>query len=190
MKAPALGEILQAFYGSWRLARFDPQGLSYLGKTGDDFRKSFFAAVIVLPVWLVLLHLHVRELEITAGWPTILAIQLPAYIISWTLYPVIMDGLCRQMDRDAHYFHYITAFNWIRVLQTLVFAAATLVGLLLPGNLSVGLTFIVLLAVLVYHGFVARQALQVGRGTAAALVFLDFFLGLVITVWADSALLN
>lgn len=190
MKPPALGEILQALYGSWRLARFDPQGLSYLGTTATDFRKSFFAAVIILPVWLILLQLHVQELQITAGWPAILSIQLPAYVISWTLYPVIMDSLCRQLDRDAHYYHYITAFNWIRVLQTLVFAAATFVGLLLPGNLSVGLTFVVLLAVLVYHGFVARQALQVGWGTAAALVFLDFFLGLVITVWADSALLN
>ncbi|MFC4350605.1 hypothetical protein ACFOW6_03500 [Fodinicurvata halophila] len=190
MKVPAPGEILQALYASWRLARLDPQGLSFLGATAEDFRKSFFAAVIVLPAWLFLLALHLRELEVTAGWPAILAIQLPAYVISWTLYPVILDGFCRAMDRDAHYFRYIVAFNWIKVIQTLAFTLATLIGFLLPPAAAGGLTFAVLLLVLVYHGYVAKTALEIGVGTTAALVFLDLLLGLVITTLADSALLG
>ena len=48
-------EVVAALYGAYRLARFDPSGLALFDATIAGFSRSFFAAVLVAPVYLVLL---------------------------------------------------------------------------------------------------------------------------------------
>jgi len=61
MAIPA--DIAKALHGAWRLARFDRAGLAFFGHDEAAFIRSFGAAVIIYPAFLVLLALRLSDTE-------------------------------------------------------------------------------------------------------------------------------
>ncbi len=183
-----MNEILRALYGAYRLARFDAGGLTYFDATPGGFWRSFFAAIIVLPLYLLLLAVRLQS-GLPEGTPArFLAIELIAYVIGWVIYPLVMATVTRVIDRKRHYIRYVVAYNWASVWQNVLYLPVAILSVtgLLAGSVANFIALAALAAVLVYAWFVARTALALPGLHAVPLVALDIVLGLLLNGFADS----
>lgn len=183
-------EVVTALYGAYRLARFDPSGLDFFDATIAGFWRSFFAAVLVAPVYLLLLLIRYAQLAEQISPFRFFAIEVIAYVIAWVAFPLIMASLARTLGRDAFFIRYIVAYNWGAVLQNALYLPIAMLatGGLLAGPSANALGFLALSLILVYVWFITRTALEVAGGIAAAIVGLDFLLSIFINGYAEGML--
>ena len=180
-------QIAAALYGAWRLLRMDRNGLSYFEQTPEGFYRSFYAALLVAPGYLILVLIHLADLETQAGGLRIITVEIIAYVISWTAYPLIMFRIADAIGRSSGYITFVVAFNWSKMIHMLIFlpiAAISFTGLL-PEALSLLLSFAATIGILVYQWFITRTALDIGGGAATGLVVLDVIIGIVIKFISD-----
>lgn len=176
-------EAVSALYGAFRLARFDRSGLAYFDASVDGFWKSFAAAVIVAPLYLVMALLRPDE---TGGD---LLVDALAYTVNWFAFPVAMLSLVQVLDKQRYYIRHIVAYNWAGVLQNAIYLP---LGILLQQNIlpiqpGALLSLMVLAWTLIYSGFVTQVALEVPVHVAAGLVVVDLLLSLVVNGLAAAA---
>lgn len=186
-----LGEAVRSLYGAWRLAHMDETGVEHFNATPTGFWRSFWAAGLVLPLYLLLLAVrlatgHTGEAET----PRFLAVELLAYAHGWLLFPVVMLTVARVFGRQAFYIRYIVAYNWAGALQNGIYIPLLILGVsgLVPPQVVTALGLGLLSILMAYTWFVTRVALVVPAGTAAAITALDFTLGVIVTVSANSLL--
>ena len=180
-------EVVASLYGAYRLARFDAGGLRFLNDSTEGFWRSFFAAVLVLPFYLVLLVVrHATAMEHVAG-VRFYAIEMIAYVIAWVAFPLIMASFARILDRDRFYVRFIVAYNWAAVLQNGVYLPITILTAagLFADPLANTLGLAALGVIVVYVWFVTRTALEIEAGKAAGIVGLDFLLSILINAVAE-----
>ncbi|MGQ9365582.1 hypothetical protein [Azospirillum sp. ST 5-10] len=183
-------DIAYSVVGAFRLARFDATGHECFDRSPEGAAKSFYAALLVLPAYAVLLVLRLWEEMQTAPTLQFVAVEAVAYVISWTAFPVAMISVSAMLDRADRYPGFVCAYNWSSVVQMSVYLPAVLLAesALLPPGIAEGLVFGVMMAMLTYQWFVMRTALDIAGATAAALVLLDLFLSALITDYADGLL--
>ncbi|MGE0719821.1 MAG: hypothetical protein AB7P02_30535 [Alphaproteobacteria bacterium] len=188
MAAPGTAEIAYALDGAWRLACRDPAGLGRFAGTAQSFWRSFWAAVLAAPLFVLLLALRDLPDEPRGGMGVLLAAEGIAYVANWAAFPLAMVYVARLLRRERRYFLTIEAYNWSAVIQVALFAAATAIAALdfLPEALSQGIAFGITLLVLVYEWFVIRVGLAVGGWTAAGVVVLDLAIGVFLNGMAQS----
>ena len=187
---PGLNEILRALYGAYRLARFDAGGLTFFDATVGGFWRSFFAAVIVAPLYVTMLGVRFTSQAIEATPARFLAIEMISYVIGWVAYPLVMTTVVRAIDRERHYLRYMVAYNWAGVWQSLLYLPLVILtyGGAVPERAVAVPTLAAFLAILVYAWFIARVGLAIPGLVAASLVALEVGLGLAITAIADRLL--
>lgn len=177
-------EIAAGITAAWRLARRDPDALAWIDATPRGFGHSFFAAVIVLPAVLLL--------EVLDGTFTLdgreplrtLAVELIAYVIQWTAFPLAMSSIADGLGRGGNYLRYIVVYNWSAVVQMALFVPVAATAALFPGG---GIMLVMVMAtalLLIYQAYIAHVALDVPAPTAAGLVLLDMLLGAVVQMAA------
>lgn len=174
-------EATFALYGAYRLARVDRRGLGYFDATVEGFWRSFYAAVLVAPAYVILLALHVGDRPVTAGPAKLVLVEGIAYVIVWTAFPLAMVYAARWLGRSHHYIRYIVARNWAGVLEMAVLLAAVAASAA-GGEALLLLAFI---AILVYQWYVALTALEITGWQAAAVVALSAILEIVIDFVSD-----
>ena len=184
---PSLNEIFRALYGAYRLARFDPNGMQYFDATAGGFWKSFFAAVVIAPFYVLVL---LQQFQIGEGGflAHFLAIHLLAYFIVWVMFALVMITVARALDRDNRYVGFIVAYNWTSVLQHALYLPGVFLfqsGAIAP-DAGVFMLMVLLTVITVYFWFVARTALDIPGVAAAGVVFLEFVLGIVFQGFASS----
>ncbi len=175
-------EVAYATYGAWRLARFDPQAMRFFDNTPEAFWRSFYAAPIVAPAFAVLVTLRLNELGFDSSMAHILLVQTISYVVDWFAFPFVMLYLAELLDRQENYLRFIAARNWATVLQIalfLVIAAIGYGGLVGPG-VAIALSIAATIAILVYQWFIARVGLDIRAPAAAAIVFLDLIIGILL----------
>ena len=182
---PDRAEVIHSLYGAYRLAFLDQSGLAHFNFSIEGFWRSFFAAVLVAPGFAVLIaqKLVARPEAFDPGWAML--VQILAYGLSWAAFPLAAVVLTRLFGLGHNYVPLIVALNWGAVLQVMVFLAAVVVGLALPGVLEGLLMLIVTGGILFYQWFVTRSALQTTSGVALMLVLIDLVLNSAISVSAD-----
>lgn len=183
---PAL-ELVRALYGATRLARFDVGGTAYFNNTAVGFWRSFCAALIVGPFYAAFLGVLYAAAETPPPLARFAAVHLIAYVIAWVIYPVVMGGLTKMLDRENRYVAYIVAYNWTTGLQNMVLLASAFLAVsgVLPGDMGRVLNLVVLGYVLAFAWFIARRVLEISAAAAGGLVILDFFLGQFLRSIAD-----
>lgn len=185
-------EIVRALYGAWRLARFDPQGLRFFDLSTRGFWASFTAAFVVLPLYALMIGLrYVEGIESGPLW-RLAAIKGLAFAISWLAFPVAVAPLVDALNRGRRYIAFVVAYNWAGCIQNALFLVLIVLSDLgafpgTVGNLILTATFF---AVVGYLWFVAKTALEVSALVAAAVVALDFMIGMLIDSLADAMLLR
>jgi branched-subunit amino acid transport protein AzlD len=184
MTAAAWLEVRQAMIGALRLARGDRRGLSYFDRSADGFWRSFRAAVISYPLYLVLLSMRVTVSEWEAsGALLIITVETIAYVIAWTAFPLLMLILTQRIGRPHRFFDFMVPYNWSQLPQSALFV---LVGLetesgVLGAEPAQAIEVAAAVAVLVYEWFIARAALETTAGAAVLVVLVDLLLGVLIS---------
>jgi hypothetical protein len=166
----------------------DPAGMGHLNLTVEGFWRSFFAAVLVAPGYAVLIgqKLMARQEPLDLGW--VVLVQSVTYALNWIALPLAALVLTSVLGLSRNYAALIVAINWAQVLQTVVFLAAILLSLVLPGLLGGLILTFVTGGVLFYQWYIVRTALQTTGGIALALVLIDLVLNMTINLSADGFL--
>lgn len=185
-----LRETAYSVFGVLRLACFDPTGMDYLDRSALGALRSFWAAAIVLPGYVVLVALDDGGRLTQAPLLPALMVEAIAYVVGWTAFPLLMHYLSGLIGRGSRYTGYLCAYNWSAVVQVVVFVPVALLSrapFLAPG-LGPALLGVATIAVLVYQWFIARTALELPGGAAASIVFLDVLVSALLSGFADSLL--
>ncbi len=177
-------EVQLALAGSLRLARGDRGGLACFDRSLDGFWRSFRAAVIAYPLYLVLLVMRVtvEEWQGSGGW-RIVTVETIGYVIAWVAFPLLMLTVTRWIGRAHRFFDFMVPYNWCQVPQSALFV---LVGLesesgMLGTQASEAIDIVAAIATLVYEWYIARVALETTGSAAAFVVLVDLVLGVVIS---------
>jgi hypothetical protein len=182
-------EVRQALVGALRLARGDHRGLLCFDRTVDGFWRSFRAAVISYPLYLMLLSMRVTVVEWErSGGLQIAAVETIAYVIAWAAFPLLMMTVTQWIGRAHRYFDFMVAYNWSQVPQSALFVLVgieTEIGVLGAPAAQV-IEIAAAIAVLVYEWFIARVALDTTAPAAAFVVFVDLLLGVFVNHVASS----
>jgi len=172
--------------GAFRLGQRDPAGLADLDVSIDGFWRSFGAAVLVLPAYAVLVLTEPAPTGVVIRPPVDPLVQVLvdgiAYVVYWTIMPVLMIHITRLLQREKAYTAYVVADNWAQVPQTYLMALVSLIGesALLPQSVQALLAFAAMIWVLLFKFSVARLTLGIGRLPAAGVVLVDLIAGLFI----------
>ena len=177
-------ELQLALTGCLRLARGDRGGLSCFDRSLDGFWRSFRAAVICYPLYLVLLAMRVSvaEWQTSGGW-RIIMVETIGYVVAWVAFPLLMLNVVRWIGREHRFFEFMVPYNWCQVPQSALFV---LVGLesasgILSIQASQAIDIVAALATLVYEWFIARVALDTTGRVAVFVVLVDLVLGVLIS---------
>jgi hypothetical protein len=182
-------EAQLALVGTLRLARGDRGGLSCFDRSLDGFWRSFLAAVISYPLYLVLLTMRVSvaEWERSGAW-RIVTVETIGYVIAWVGFPLLIFYVLRWLGRAHRFFDFMVPYNWCQVPQSGLFVLVGLVsvGGMLSAQASETIDMLAAIATLVYEWFIARVALDTTGLVAALVVLLDLVLGVLISHAAGS----
>lgn len=190
MRLPSAQEVVTALYAALRLARGDGAAMAMFDRTVDGFWRSFFAAVLALPAFLVIKALAgPGEAPLGTGIGDLLGLGL-IYAVLWLAYPVAIYQVCDLIDREERFVDYVVAYNWAAFWQlTLQMAVRVVEAIgLLPGALVTLLTGISIGVILWYLWYIARIGLAIGGGLAAAIVAFDLVLGILLRFLLEWAL--
>lgn len=176
-------EIAAGVTGAFRLARRDPGGLACFDASPYGFWRSFWAAALVAPAFLIL--------DLLSGGLTAdttfrqIAIKLIGYVIDWTAFPVVMILIADSLGKWPTYTRYIVAYNWAAVVQMAVLLPVAILAVAVPSQPTMLLAQFVTIVMLVYRAYVAHMALAVPVGTAAGIVLLDVLLAGLLRLVTD-----
>jgi hypothetical protein len=184
MPTTAWLEVRLAMIGALRLARGDRGGLSCFDRSLDGFWRSFRAAFISYPLYLILLSMRVTVAESeTSGVFVIIMVETIAYVIAWTAFPLLMLIVTQRIGRSHRFLDFMVPYNWSQVPQSALFV---LVGLetesgVLGAQPAQAIEVAAAVAVLVYEWFIARVALETTVSAAVLVVIVDLLLGVLIS---------
>lgn len=181
-----LSEAATSIYGAYRLAHFDPGGMTYFDTSERGFWHSFYAAVIVAPFYALLLAVSFPTLRPAPDPLPFAVTESIAYVIAWTAFPLVMAAVTRRLARWDRFIGYIVAYNWASVVQNAVFIPVNLAWSagLVGGDAGFLMWLIAVLLILAYSWFIARTALALTPLGAAGIVVLDVTLNLLISFFA------
>ena len=170
-------EITSSIYGAWRLVLRDADGMRWFNLSVEGFWRSFVAALLILPVALLLARVPVpgqgsdveRDLSIVIG----------LYLVEWVGRAVLLLALSVVLGRADRYAATVIAWNWVAVPEFGLFAAATVLSFVAPPLTP--FFFVIALGVkFAIDYFVTRTALDVGAGLAFGIVVVIFLAQLVL----------
>jgi len=175
-----LREVSSGLYGAWRLAWRDPKAMAWFDRSLPGAIRSFWAAAICYPGFLILLLMRLSDRDLhTSAIYTILLVQSIGYVIGWCAYPLAALPFCRWLVPEERALGFIIAYNWSQVLQTaLLLPIAVLAGTdFVPPYAIAYADLIAYIAILIYEWFIAKIALDAGALPATTLVLLDVVIG-------------
>jgi hypothetical protein len=180
---PAWPEISSSLYGAWRLARGDRDGMNFMNLSIDGFWRSFFAAVLAAPAYLLILLIQHTSMDMEMSWLP----DLSSYVLGWICWPLVALGLTRMMGLAHNYIPYIITYNWANLVHISFLLPIALIthGQVLPQGLAAMVGLVATLAVLVYLWWVTRVALGASAGIAIGFVVLDVLLGFLLSHGTD-----
>ncbi len=171
-------ELSYGIFGAWRLARFDADAMRYFDTSVDGFWKSFYAAAIALPAFIIMTAFSLAKAELPehVGFLEVAVVEASGYVMSWVAFPLLMTVVSDVLQRGERYLGYIVALNWAQLLIVAVQLPAFL--FVVASGTEPGqphpVTLIVLFIVSFYLWFVTKAALQINGWAAGGVVIILF----------------
>jgi hypothetical protein len=179
MTVPPWIEVQLAVGGALRLAVGDRRALGCFDTSLDGFWRSFRAAALCFPLYLILVAFRVSAAEWSrSGVLVVLVVETIGYTISWAAFPLVILPLTRLIGRESRFLAFMVVYNWSQIPQTVLFVIVALDGaggLLTPASLAFA-RLGAAAAVLVYEWYIARVALTVTGAQAMLVVIADLVL--------------
>ncbi len=179
---PSGKEVFAGLFGAYRLARLDPQGMGFFDLTVAGFWNSFFAAVLVLPSYILVLALRTNIADLPDDLFSIVLIEALSYVVLWLLFPVVAHAIAVTLDKEDRFIPLVVASNWAAVVQMVIYLPVLLVGDLglVPVALAKLLDVVGTAVVIAYRWYVIRIAFATGALGALGLVFIELMLELML----------
>ena len=172
-------EAGQSVRGSIRVLRFDPDALDAFNLTLEGYWRSFYAAAILLPLYVA--YLLALPIPQEAGAGRFWLIEAINYPLIWTLWPLISFYVCRGAGLSEKYATYITVHNWAQIFllggQLLIVLLAIAMD---PAGPGAGLVAVTWIAVLVAETLIVRFTLGVPWPQAITIEGLAFVVALLL----------
>ena len=177
-------EIFKGIYAAWQLLLGNRDAVKLFDDSVRGFWKSFSAAVIVFPIYTLLIVIGTIDFKTTHGLFSLVLLNIEFYIIGWVLWPLIFGYIVPVLDRSEKYTLYIVVYNWANVIGATAFLITIIASEILPlgqgfGALLIGM---VTLGLLAYHVFLSRVALDIPLGAAVGLTICEFVLGQMLLI--------
>lgn len=159
------------------LARGRADGIALMPLSAQGAAFSFWAAVLCLPLFLVL-RLLLGEAPLT---PRLVAAELVGFAVGWAGYALATLPLAASLGREALWPRFLAAWNWVSLVQYGMIVLLSLVVGALPGWLGQGVQLAGLGYALWLQWFATGLALQLTGRHAAGFVLLDLLVGMLIS---------
>jgi hypothetical protein len=181
---PTREEIVYRVFGASLLARFDARGMEYFDESPEAALRSFFAAALVAPAFIVisLLSLTGSATKTDQAAFFVMLVFALYYTLLWVVSPVIVYRVCQVIGRETAFFRFLSANNWASVITlhlSMVVAILRSTGIV-PEALASLLILAVFGYVLAYQWFIARHGLDVSPLGAVGFVALQFVIHFMI----------
>ena len=185
---PSGQEVASGLRGAWRLLRVDAGGLADFDQSVEGFWKSFYAAVLTAPAYVIVVALHLSGVEPVGGFLHLVLVEGCGYVIEWVAYPLAAFYIAEMIGKQETYIRFIVALNWSRVIQMILYLPVLLLVEAEAFAPQFGglLSFVVTIAVLIYQWYVTRSALAVHGLPAGLLVALDVAISIIIVQITDA----
>jgi hypothetical protein len=189
IRAP-LGEIVNSLFGSLRLACGDKNGMNYFNTSHLGFWRSFTAAIIVAPIFALLLSVRYAVSSNDVNLFRFVLIYAIAYIIGWAAFPIIINYVTDVLGHGKKFVRYIIIYNWASVLQNFIYLpfAILVEAQLIHGTAASIIGLCLLSLVFLYTAFITKTALEVSNGIAAAIIVFDLILSVIISATTQKVL--
>jgi len=191
-QAISVKEATRSVFIAWRLFHRDRQVVELIDDSYAGVVRSFWAAALVLPLYIVYLLLQVGTptgnpgnfgtLVEHGGLFAASVSRLTVYAMGFVAWPLLMHYLAPRLDCDRHYFRYLVAYNWMNAVNILVLLTYGMLRFsgLVPEEMANLAAMITLTIMWAYHWFVARETLDINGGIAATLVAGEYLLTAII----------
>ena len=191
IRAP-MGEIVNSLYGSSRLAWGDKNGINYFNTSHLGFWRSFTAAIIVAPIFALLLNVRYAVSSNDINLFRFVSIYAIAYVIGWVAFPIIINYVTDVLGHGEKFVRYIVIYNWASVLQNLIYLpfAILVEAQLIDGTAATIIGLCLLGLVFLYTAFITKTALEVSNGVATAIIVFDLILSVIISATTQKILHN
>ncbi len=180
-------EATRGIFAAWFMFLRDKRAAALLENTYMAAVKSYWAALVVLPLYMLGTTIeflnpsddirNFAALAAEAGLFNATVAEFCIFVLCWFVaWPLVLDRIAPYLDCDDNFFRYIAAYNWMRVTYVLVglsFVTLHFAGLI-PAGAADEAALAVLIVLWSYHWFVLRHALGVNSGYAALLVAAEF----------------
>ena len=183
-------EASRSIQGAWGLLRRDPGAPTAFNATLDGLWRSFFAAVVLLPLQLAYFAFTdptpgTELAEPATRW----IVNTLVYVIGWAAWPLIAFYLTRALGCGERLIGYVVAYNWSQLLTgPFLFGIDLLARAGFSEEMAVAVNLASLASVLFYEYLIARQMLAIPAVKAVVVVFTSLLLALVLRDCADFAL--
>ena len=155
-----------------------PEGLADIPSDMDGAARSFRAAAVALPLFLLLLATEGPLLS-----PPGLTLQVLGYAIAWAGYAVLSHRLVGALGKGARWPRFIAIWNWVNVVQYLLLLAGALPTLAgAPDWLAQTAALAAQGWALWLEWYAIRLALDTTGPLAAAVMAPDVLLGVVLAL--------
>jgi hypothetical protein len=193
------GYVRHALFTAFRVARFDVGASEAFDHSFEGFFRSFFAALLSLPLYVFLVVVEQRFIDDDRGSRAGQAlanaspfgagywlIEMLAYAVGWAALPLAMILIVKLIGASHRYVPFVIAYNWGSCLVYLAMtipSIAFLLGIATPTGIFI-LSYGVAVFVLTYRWRLARETLQISGLNAAGIVIFDALLTFLITIGA------
>ncbi|MHA8046239.1 hypothetical protein AB3X21_06425 [Roseomonas mucosa] len=168
---PALAvQIVAGLRGAFLLARGKAAGIAFACLSPEGAARSFWAAALCLPVFVLLRLVNGAEGEVGTDPLRFLVAELSGFVCSWTGYALASYWLAARAGLLARWPRFIAAWNWANTVQYAVLLVLLPVP---PGMVATWLGIATFGYAMWLEWFVAREALGVNGFQAATFVALD-----------------
>ena len=185
-----LHETLAGLYGAWRLARADRSGMAYFNTTHEGFWRSFISALIVAPIYIVLLVMRYHAEQLTVPPVRYVALEAISYVVAWFIFPLVMFYLVQAIERERQFLGFVIAYNWASVWQNFLYLPVSMVGEMgvLPEDWERSLELAALVLVFIYTFYITKISLQISNLLAVGIVVVDFLVSVFLNLITEMLL--
>lgn len=181
-------EIRRGIQGAIAILRRDPGAMASFDLSFEGFLRSFSAALLAFPAYLVLVLRGLSDEPPALAFPLLLLIETAGYLVGWLAFPFAAALVLRAMRETRRFVPLVVANNWAALLQIHFLLAAVLVAAVLPPATGAALATAATLTALAYQWLVVKTALDAPGQVAAGFVFLDVVVSVLVNTGTDRLL--
>jgi hypothetical protein len=179
---PSWPEARAALTGLGLLLRFDAAFVNWFDRSAAGARRSFGLMLPLLPLSALHLFAEADAAADAATW-RLAASFLVYYLLGWVMFPLTLIMIGRAIGREAQAIGAIGPYNWFMTARALAALFLTLLAQVEPLGETVDLLFTLLIvASLVYEGYLLNTLMGTGYVGAGLLAVIDYVLGLSLFV--------